>query len=344
MKVSTARSPLRLGFAGGGTDVSPYADLFGGCVVNATIDKYSYARIKQVDKNTINYFSIDQNVKLSIPYNEFIALTPRVQPSLMLHDQTFRYFRQKYLSNSESSIEIQTYSEAPKGSGLGGSSSIVVAILKSLSEFYDIGLKVHDLAHDAVIIEREYCGFAGGRQDHYSSAYGGMNFMTFGKDYATSVESIRPSNPFLLEIESSIILVDTGISRFSSDIISDQAIGIKDKNKAVEQSLHGIKNEAMNMKDAILKESSSDFMDTIERGRIFKNLSSKYVETDQIQKFYSSALAHGAITGKISGAGGGGFLILLVELKDRGNLIESLQAMGGKVSNCHFTFEGVESW
>ena len=344
MKISSARSPLRLGFAGGGTDVPPYTDLYGGCVVNATIDKYSYARVKQVNSDLINFSSIDQEVEFSFSDSESRKRPFRLHPALTLHDQSFRYFREKYLDESISSIAIETYSEAPKGSGLGGSSSIVVAILKSLSDYFEVTLPVDDLAHDAVIIEREYCGFAGGRQDHYSSAYGGVNFMTFGKNYSTSVESLKPSKSFLLEIESSIVLVDTGISRFSSDIISDQSIGIKDKIKEIEDSLHGIKNEAINMKNAIVTESTISFIETMERGRKFKNSSSKLVETSQIQEFYNTALNHGAITGKISGAGGGGFLILIVDLKNRAKLVQSLQAMGGKVSNCHFTFEGVESW
>lgn len=343
MKIAKARSPLRLGLAGGGTDVSPYCDIFGGKVVNATIDRYTYATTSISTTQTSTLTSFDQKVSLEVEFRENLN-DVSVNNSVLLHFETVKYFQKKYLDSEKTDLNVETWSEAPRGSGLGGSSSIVVAILSSLASLFEISLTPSDIALDAVIVERIICGFDGGKQDHYASAFGGLNFMTFEKSNFTDVKPISVSQNFLLELESRILLFDTGISRVSADIISNQSRGVQKEDLSVINAMHGMKDEAVKMYQAMETESFDSFNSALENGRRFKRATSKMVETSRLQEILEVAISAGATTGKVSGAGGGGFAMLLVDLSKRAKVIEALIPYSGTVSNCHFTFQGVETW
>jgi D-glycero-alpha-D-manno-heptose-7-phosphate kinase len=343
MKIAKARSPLRLGLAGGGTDVSPYCDVFGGNVVNATIDRYSYAATSIASTTNSRLTSFDQNRSLQLRFGKDAIEGIGDDNSLRLHFEAARFFQEKYLNSNYIPLNVETWSEAPRGSGLGGSSSIVVAILSSLAALFEVSLTAAEIAADAVIIERVICRFDGGKQDHYASSYGGLNFMTFEKN-TTNVVPISISGSFLLELESRILLFDTGISRLSSDIISNQSQGVQKEDVSVINAMHGMKQEAINMRDAIQAESFELLNTALKNGREFKRASSNKVETERLHEILEASILAGASTGKVSGAGGGGFMMLLVELEKRAKVIEALTPYSGTISNCHFTFKGVETW
>ncbi len=338
-KIIRARAPLRLGLSGGGTDVSPYCDNFGGLVLNATIDRYAYATINILDDQIIKFKSSDLGSEIEFHINDDLELNGEFD----LFKAVYKRIINEYNSGTRIPLELITFCDAPPGSGLGSSSTIVVTIIKAMLELINKKLDLHTIAKLAYEIERIECGLLGGRQDQYSATFGGFNFMEFYQK-ETIVNSLKLNTSIICELEASLVLFYTGISRESANIIKSQTIKMNDGKKDSMESFHIIKKEAQNMKEALIKGNFKGVVDSMNNNWASKKKSAKNVANDKINYIYDEAFNAGAISGKISGAGGGGFMMFFVNPENRAELINKLNTFEGQVSNAHFTSNGAQSW
>lgn len=335
-----ARAPLRLGLAGGGTDVSPYCDRFGGYVLNATIDKHAFAIIEPRNDGTVAFVAADQARNTTHPATDSISF----DGALDLHKGVYNWVV-KHLNDSESlPVTLTTFSDAPAGSGLGSSSTMVVAMLKAFCEYTRSSMSEYELAHAAFDIERHDVGLAGGRQDQYSAAFGGCNFMEFYGDGRVVVNPLRIKNNVLFELEASLVLYFTGVSRESATIIAEQSRNMERDDASAINALHELKAEAVSMKEALLKGDFNSFVDSMQKSWEQKKRTAHLISNPHINGVYEAAMRNGARAGKVSGAGGGGFMMFFANPEQRMQLIRTLEGFGGNVLNCQFTNHGAESW
>ena len=335
-----ARAPLRLGLAGGGTDVSPYCDLYDGIVLNATIDRYAYASIKILNGQETVFIASDLILKDCIKLNSAEVIDKR----LKLHHDVYEYMMQTHNAGSYIPVELTTFCDAPIGSGLGSSSTLVVAMIKVFVELLNLTLDDYEIANLAFKIERIDCGLEGGRQDQFSAAYGGFNFMEFYANNKTIVNSLRIKPWIISELEASLILFFSGISRESAKIISAHSQKIENQDIDALNAMHGLKKEAISMKESLLQGDFRGIVNSMQLGWENKKRSAALVSNAYIDEIYQSALNAGALAGKISGAGGGGFMLFFINPARRLDVIRALNYFDGQVSNCHFTKQGVQSW
>jgi D-glycero-alpha-D-manno-heptose-7-phosphate kinase len=334
-----ARAPLRLGLAGGGTDIASYAKVHGGLVLNATIDRYAYAVIRTLDEPTVRLVATDQQVEQSQPLAADLALDGK----LALHKAVYNEIVRTYNGGRPIALELSTFCDAPAGSGLGSSSTLVVAMVKAFVELLNLPVDEYTIAAIAYKVERVDCGLQGGHQDQYSAAFGGFNFMEFEDDRVV-VNSLRIKNWIICELEACLVLYYTGVSRESARIISDQVSGIQSGSMPSIEAMHGLKREALAMKECLLRGDFKGLVDSMRAGWDAKKRSAKTVSNPMIDEIYEAAIRAGARAGKVSGAGGGGFMMFFVDPDRRMEVIRSLHKFGGEVSNCHFTKHGTQAW
>jgi D-glycero-alpha-D-manno-heptose-7-phosphate kinase len=335
-----ARAPLRLGLAGGGTDVSPYCDIYGGLVLNAAIDRYAYAALMQLGEPIVRFAATDQQIEEVLPAACYYPLNGR----LNLHKAAYNYIVRNYNDGKPLPVQFSTFCDAPAGSGLGSSSTLVVAMLRVFDELLNLGLNDYALAKAAYLIERVDCKLQGGRQDQYSAAFGGFNFMEFYADDRTIVNPLRIKSSVLCELEASLILFFTGVSRESAKIIADQSDNVKFGEIEALEALHGIKREALVMKECLLRGDFKGVVGSMREGWESKKRTARSVSNPHIDEIYQAAISAGALAGKVSGAGGGGFMLFFVSSEKRMEVIRTLQRFNGQVSNTHFTEHGAQSW
>jgi D-glycero-alpha-D-manno-heptose-7-phosphate kinase len=335
-----ARAPLRLGLAGGGTDVPPYCDVYGGYVLNATIDRYAYAIIKTIDEPQLRFIATDR---------QEVCVTPTLLPlqldgRLNLHKAVYNHIFRHYNDGKPIALELSTFCDAPIGSGLGSSSTLVVTMIRAFVELLNLPLDDYDVAKLAFKIERLDCGLQGGRQDQYSATFGGFNFIEFYENERTIVNPLRIKNWIICELEASLVLFFTGVSRDSARIIADQSNNLKTGATNALEAMHGIKREALVMKECLLRGEFEGLINSLRLGWENKKRSSESVSNQHIEEIYDSAIAAGALAGKVSGAGGGGFMLFFVPTERRMDVIKALSRFDGQVSNCHFTKNGSQAW
>ena len=334
-----ARAPLRLGFAGGGTDVSPFSDEYGGFVLNATIDKYAYTTITSRDDGLVELLAADGQRSWRGPASEAL---PSVK-GLELHTGVYNRILREFGRREPLSISIVTHSEAPPGSGLGSSSTMVVALIQAFCEYLALPLGDYDIAHLAYEIERIDLGFAGGKQDQYAAAFGGLNFMEFYRDRVI-VNPLRIKQSHRAELESSLILFYTGVSRESANIINEQVQNVTGGNEISLQAMHDLKAEALHMKEALLKGNLDAVATAMRMSWEAKKKMANRISNQKINEIYETAMNQGACAGKVSGAGGGGYMMFIVDPVKRSRVIRCLQEFSGSVSTCNFVEQGVDSW
>ncbi|MBO9726084.1 MAG: dehydrogenase [Novosphingobium sp.] len=335
-----ARAPLRLGLAGGGTDVSPYCDQHGGHVLNATIDRYAYASLKLLDEPLLRFSAQDQGQAETLRLTDKIPL----EGGLKLHKAVYNEIVRTFNGGQPLAVDLTSFCDAPTGSGLGSSSTVVVALIRAFAELLNLPLDDYATAHLAYKIERIDCGLQGGRQDQYAATFGGFNFIEFYADDRVVVNPLRIRSSTLWELESSLLLFYTGISRESARIIADQSNNLtKGVTKTVD-AMHALKAEALQMKEAILRGNFDDLVETMRAGWASKKNLASSISNPWLDEVFDAALKAGALAGKISGAGGGGFMMFFVPPEQRMRVIEALGHYPGQVSNCHFTKQGSESW
>jgi D-glycero-alpha-D-manno-heptose-7-phosphate kinase len=335
-----ARAPLRLGLGGGGTDVSPYADVYGGCVLNATIDRYAYAKVGTCHDDEIRFEAADEN------QTERHSLDAHVElgGTLNLHKAVYNEIVRDFNGGQPLPVELSTFCDAPPGSGLGSSSTLVVVMLRAFAELLNIRMDDYELAQRAVRIERVVCGLQGGRQDQYAAVFGGFNFMEFYQDEYAVINPLRVKNWIVCELEASLLLYHTGVSRESARIIADQAARVAGGEPATIDALHRIKFEAISMKECLLKGDFRGIVESMCDGWENKKRSSACVSTAEIDEVYAAARSAGALAGKVSGAGGGGYMVFLVPPDRRMAVCRALDRFDGVTSNCHFTEHGTQAW
>lgn len=335
-----SRAPLRLGLAGGGTDVSPYCDSYGGYVLNATIDRYAYCVIKTLKVPEIRLRAADQEWEMRYSIEDPLERDGKLD----LHKSVYNHVVQHFNGGRRIPLEMTTYCDAPAGSGLGSSSTVVVAMIRAFVELLNLPLDDYAIARLAFKIERVDCGLQGGRQDQYSATFGGFNFMEFYADEQAVINTLRIKNWILCELEASLVLFFTGVSRESAHIIADQSDNIKAGVSTALEAMHGIRREALVMKECLLRGDFRGFVDSMKLGWENKKRSAKTVSNNHIDRIYEAALSAGALAGKVSGAGGGGFMLFFVPTENRIQLIRTLNQFNGQVSNCHFTKQGAQAW
>lgn len=335
-----SKAPLRLGLAGGGSDVSPYSDMYGGAVLNATIDQYAYCTIEETTDGTISIYATDLNMKVSYPS----SLNLPFDGSLDLLKGVYNRIVKEFGLKKPLSFSMTTSCDVPPGSGLGTSSTMVVAILKVFTEWLNLPLGDYDMAYLAYRIERIDLGLSGGKQDQYAATFGGFNFMEFYKDDRVIVNPLRMKQWIVDELEVSMVLFYTGASRSSDKIIREQQENTLAGKKLPVEATHRIKENCYKMKDFLLKGEVIHFAKALGAEWENKKKMAASITNKQIEKIYDAAIEAGAYGGKVSGAGGGGFMFFTIDPVKRVDLVKKLEQFNGKVLNFHFSENGCRAW
>ena len=334
-----SKAPLRLGLAGGGTDVSPYSDIYGGCILNATTSLYAYCDIIPTDTKTINFFLEDKKERYTYKSEKELPIDGEIDLLKAIYNRIVKEYSLEALS-----FDIHTFVDAPAGSGLGTSSTLVVAVVGAFCEWFSLPLGEYDIANLAYSIEREDLKLAGGKQDQYAATFGGFNFMEFFSEGKVIVNPLRIREDTLNELSRNIVLYYTETSRNSSDIIQLQQENVKHKNEQSLEAMHKLKEQAIMMKEALLRRNLDEIGYILNIGWDFKKQMAKGITTQLFEDVYLSALKAGAIGGKSSGAGGGGYIFFYCPNNTRYDVIESLSKFGGSVRRFEFTKSGLKTW
>ena len=335
-----SKAPLRLGLAGGGSDVSPYSDLYGGAVLNATIDQYAYCTIEETNSDLIVINSPDLNQKEEYPSLPNLP----VDGNLDLHKGVYNRIIQQFSIKKPLSFRMTTSCDVPPGSGLGTSSTIVVAILKAFTEWLNLPLGDYDMAFLAYQIERIDLHLSGGKQDQYAATFGGFNFMEFYSDDRVIVNPLRMKRWVVDELEVSLVLYYTGDSRSSDKIIREQQKNTLAGKETSIEATHRIRQNSFIMKDLLLKGEIREFCKALGNDWTNKKQMASSITNKKIERIYEAAIKSGAYGGKVSGAGGGGFMIFAVDPVKKLDLVNTLNQFNGKVLNFHFSDNGCQAW
>jgi len=330
--VVRSRAPLRISFCGGGTDVPPFPERFGGCVLSSTIDKYAYVSIRRYAEQQIRVFSEDTGVEATFDAHGGEALTGKLD----LAQAIFRRFR-------ATAVDCFMHNDAPPGSGLGSSSAMIVALITALARDRGAQLTPYQVAELAYAVEREDLGIVGGLQDQYASAFGGFNFIEFGADGAL-VTPLRIREDAIAELHYHLILCFTGKTRLSSNIVAEQTARVIASDRAIVENLRRSKELTIAMKRGLLKGRLLEFGDLLDQAWALKRTLAANVTNAAIDELYAAAKSAGALGGKILGAGGGGYLLLFAPFNRRARVRERLEALGGRVIDFQFDRQGARSW
>lgn len=334
-----ARAPLRLGLAGGGTDLSPYCDLYGGAVLNATIDRYAYASLTLTGRADVVLRAGDLEVE-----EQLDASLLDLHGPLPLHRAVYNRIVREFNNGQPFGIKLVTMIDAPPGSGLGSSSALVVAMVDVFRAALDLPLGRYDVAHLAFEIERKDLAFAGGRQDQYAAAFGGVNFIEFLANDRVIVNPLRLSQAAANELQSSLVICFSGQSRASDKIIAAQMAVIGQHDEKALQNMHQLKEAAVQMKHAVLRGDINMMASLLDQSWTAKKGTSQDISNSLIDNLWEIARQSGAKAGKVSGAGGGGFMMFIVDPDGRPQLLRALRGAGGVPDIVNFSNEGVEAW
>lgn len=334
-----SKAPLRIGLAGGGTDVSPYSDIYGGAILNATINMYAYATIIPRKNNKIIISAADKNETVEYVSEKELPINGQLDLAKAIYNRLVKNFNLEKLS-----FELVTYVDAPPGSGLGSSSTLVTAIIGAFVEWLNLPLGEYDIANLAFITERKDLNYAGGKQDQYAATFGGFNFMEFYENDKVIVNPLRIRSNILNELAYNMVLYYTGTSRLSSKIIAKQQSSIEKKKQTSIEAMHQTKEMAVLMKEAILKGYLDEIGPIMMRAWNYKKKMATGISNKEIDTIYNSAIKAGATGGKISGAGGGGFMFYYCPGNTRYNVISELKKFGGVIQPFQFTKSGLNSW
>ena len=329
-----ARAPLRISFAGGGTDVPPFPALEGGCVLSATIDRYAHGSLVPRADRMVTIESVDFKTTTQMTLDNEILC----DGSLDLIKAAVRRFGRV----GTDGYDLVLRSSAPPGSGLGSSSTMMVALTGLLAEHYGLAMGPYQTAQLAWAIEREDLGIAGGMQDLYAATFGGFNFIEFAD--RVIVNPLRIRDEIVLELELSLLLCFTGITRDSARVIEDQT---RRATTGADETLAGLRAQkelAVAMKSALLTGELNDFGALLGEAWIQKKRMSPFISNERIDELYELALSKGALGGKVTGAGGGGYILLFCDFTRKHRVIEALEFAGADVTEFAFDTKGVTTW
>ncbi len=334
-----SKAPLRIGLAGGGTDVSPYCDQYGGAILNATVSMYAMATIEPLDEPIIELVALDRKEALRYEWQKELHIDGQLDLLKGVYNRI-----QKDYGIAQKGFRLSTFVDAPAGSGLGTSSTLVVAIIGAFTEMLRLPLGEYDMAHYAYEIERNDLGLAGGRQDQYAATFGGVNFMEFYGDDKVIVNPLRIRQEYLFELENNLLLYYTSTSRESAEIIKKQSRNVKEQKGQSIEAMHMLKEQARQMKEALLKGQLHEIGEILDFGFQQKKQMAEGISNTLLEEIYERAKAAGATGGKISGAGGGGFMIFYCPGNSKYQVIDELQKFGGRYRRYQFTKHGLKTW
>ena len=319
--------------------MSPYSDMYGRAALNATISMYAYATIKPGNDGKIVLNSIDRKERYEGGPMEQLPIDGKLDLIKGVYNRVVRDYTKKPLS-----FEILTYADAPAGSGLGTSSTVVVTVLGAFKEWLGLPLSEYEMSHLAWEIERNDLKMAGGKQDQYAATFGGFNFMEFYHDDRVIVNPLRIKKEYLCELEFNMVLYYTGTSRLSSVIIESQRENVMQKKEKPISAMHKLKEQSLMMKEAILKGRFHEIGEILDFGWQYKKQMADGISNPVIDEIYETALKAGATGGKLSGAGGGGFMIFYCPGNARYKVIKELSKFGGEFRRYNFIENGMMSW
>jgi D-glycero-alpha-D-manno-heptose-7-phosphate kinase len=328
-----ARAPLRISLCGGGTDVSPYPEEHGGMVLSATINQYAYASLRPRRDSKLTLASLDYDVVARYDHPRRLKL----DGNLDLIKSVVRAFKVRR------GADLWVHSDAPPGSGLGSSSTLVVALIGVMSEWLGRPLSGYDVAERAYRIERVELGLAGGRQDQYAAAFGGFNFIEFHRD-ATIVNPLRIRPDVLNELEYRLLLCYMGQTRRSERIIERQTAAYRAGSAPVVEALHRLKAETLEMKKALLLGRVDALGELLHDAWEAKKRLDEDISNSHVDRLYRLARREGAIGGKMPGAGGGGYFLLLTRFDRKHRVAAALEKHGGQVVPFQFERRGLVTW
>ncbi|APT76071.1 GHMP kinase [Marinitoga sp. 1137] len=332
-----SRVPLRISFGGGGTDVSPYCDKYGGYVINTTINRYATVTLKPTENKDIIIKSIDYDKTIKFDIDQFLAYDGQLD----LIKGVINYMKENY--NINQGFELYIQNDAPPGSGLGSSSAICVALIGAFQKWLNLPLTPYDIAELAFKIERIDLKIKGGRQDQYAAAFGGFNFMEF-YDSKTIVNPLKLREEIINELNHSLVIAYVGGSHNSSEILEKQIKNVKNKNEKSVEAMHEIKEIAVEMKNALVIGKLGKFGLLMDKAWNYKKQMADGITNEKIDRIYEEAKKSGALGGKISGAGGGGFMFFFADIDKRYEVIKALKNEGAEIINYTFEDKGLHTW
>jgi D-glycero-alpha-D-manno-heptose-7-phosphate kinase len=331
-----SKAPLRISFAGGGTEVEPYLSEQGGAVLSSTIDKYAFSSLRFKEGHQITVTSLDYDVVAN--YDADTRLLEDVKLNLV--EAVIRRLNPK---DSNQGLDIFLHSDAPPGSGLGSSSTVVIALIGGFKHWLHLPLTNYELAELGYQIERTDLGIKGGKQDQYAAAFGGFNFIEFHRD-ATVVNALRVPADILNELQYNLLLCYTGKNRLSAHIIDEQVKGYVQQQESVVQAMDELKHIAVALKNVLLQGKLNDFGYLLHEAWMNKKKMAAQISDSHIDEIYETARKHGALGGKISGAGGGGYMFFYCQFGRKHIVAEQLERLGAQVVGFNFDFEGLQTW
>ncbi len=335
-----SKAPLRLGLAGGGTDVSPYSDLYGGAILNATISLYAYTTIEPRTDGKVVFTSPDAQLEevydsgMELPTDGYFVLAKGV------YNRVVKDFTGKGLS-----LTLTSHVDSPAGSGLGTSSTLTVSILGAFAEWLRLPLGEYDIARLAYEIERKDLGLTGGKQDQYAATFGGFNFMEFQQDDKVIVNPLRIRQHLQNELAHNLLLYYTETSHVSAEIIEGQIRNVRGGKQQSIEAMHRLKEQAIRMKECLLRGDIDGIGALLNRGWEDKKQMTDGITNSLLDDIYNTAMHAGATGGKVSGAGGGGFMFFYCPVTTRYGVEKALtERFSGQVKRYDFTTEGLRTW
>ena len=333
--VIRARAPLRLGFAGGGTDVPPFPELDGGCVLSATINLYAYGTLAPAPGDAISLRSADLNLALKF-----------ASPAALAYDGQLDLAKaaiRRLGGGGGGGFDMFLHSDAPPGSGLGSSSSLMVAVIGLMKEWRRLALGDDEVAAMAYRLERQELAIPGGMQDQYAAAFGGWNFIEFGP-HQVVVNPLRLPRDVVNELEHNLLLCFTGTTRTSDGIIADQSARCLRRERSSLESLRRQKQLAVEMKNLLLGRHLNEFGALLHEAWTRKKRTSPLVSNPRVDAIYAAARRAGALGGKLNGAGGGGYMIFYCDFERRLEVVQALRELGCQVRDFAFEARGLQTW
>ncbi|MGZ4287816.1 MAG: GHMP family kinase ATP-binding protein [Solirubrobacteraceae bacterium] len=327
-----AKAPLRVSFAGGGTDVAPFPEREGGTVLSATINRYAYASLAPRDDRKISIESVDFGLSVDYGVDEDLAFDGRLD----LVKAAIRKF-------GRDGFDLFLHANAPPGSGLGSSSSVMVTLIGVLKDFHRLSLTDYEIAQMAVTLERTDLGIKGGLQDQYAATFGGFNLLEMDGEHVI-VNPLRMAPDVVCELEHNMLLCYTGRTRASDRIIDDQTGRFEGGDAQTVDGLRMQKRLAVEMKNALLRRRLNDFGDLLGTAWEFKKRMSPKITTPFIDAAYEEARRKGALGGKVTGAGGGGYMLFYCPFHLKHKVADALIAMGATATEFEFTHSGLATW
>lgn len=328
-----SKAPLRISFCGGGTDVSPYPEERGGAVLSCTIDKFAYGTLQPLNSKKIHVTSLDYD----------IVAKYHVEQELLYNGELDLLKAAIRKMKPDQGLKLFVHSDAPPGSGLGASSTMMVCLIGLFRQWQKSPLTNYEIAELAYQLERKELGIPGGMQDQYAATFGGFNFIEFHGSEVI-VNPLRIRSDILNELHYRLLLCYTGQTRISAHILDRQTEAYIKKERSVVESLDEMKQLAIEMKNALLTEKLDDFGALLDEAWQHKRNLNKDVSNDHIDTLVSVAKKNGALGCKLLGAGGGGYLLVFAPFDKKHIIAEEMEKSGGQLIEFSFEFGGLQTW